>query len=110
MTDPNAPQDVRSILPARSRIVEIFRDDYPGWSLPPVLAWILMEGRQIPEPVPFLEALGARLVEAGAGLTRIRLSVPTLHPEVRSVGYTWVAGKPVTLWRVGHEVEQTATF
>jgi len=110
MTDPHTPQDIRAILPARSRIVEIFRDDLPGWPLPPVLAWILMEGRQIAEPVPFLEALGARLVEAGTGLSRIRLSVPTLHPEVRSVGYTWVQGKPVTLWRVGHEVEQTATF
>lgn len=110
MSDPRAPLDIRALLPARSRIVEIFRTDFPGWSLPPVLAWLLMDGRQIPEPMPFLEALGARLVEAGAGLSRIRLSVPTLHPEVRSVGYTWLPGKPVTLWRVGHEVQQTATF
>lgn len=110
VTEAGDPEDIRNILPARSRIIEIFRPDMPGWQLPPVLAWLLMEGRQIAEPVPFLQALGERLAEAGAGLSRIRLSVPTLHPEVRSVGYTWVRGEPVTLWRVGHEVQQTATY
>src|SRR5689334_13413815 len=42
-----------------------------GWSLAPVGAWIMIEGRHIANPQALLETLAARLNAAGASIDRL---------------------------------------
>src|SRR5262249_24673130 len=60
-----------------------------SWSLAPVGAWIMIEGRHIADPRALLEQLAARLNAAGAGIDRIGFVVRTIHPQVAAWGCYW---------------------
>jgi adenylate cyclase len=60
-----------------------------GWSLAPVGAWIMIEGRHIGDPKALLEALAARLNNAGAGIERLGFVVRTIHPQIAAWGCYW---------------------
>jgi adenylate cyclase len=60
-----------------------------GWSLAPVGAWIMIEGRHIGDPRALLEALAARLDAAGAGIERLGFTVRTIHPQIAAWGCYW---------------------
>lgn len=56
-------------------------------------SWLLSTGwefRILPE---FVAAFSRRLVEAGVPVTRLRLTLRTLHPQLVGVTYTWERGK-----------------
>jgi adenylate cyclase len=60
-----------------------------GWSLAPVAAWLMIEGRHMVDPVALLDALAARLNAAGAGLARLGFTVRTIHPQLLAWGCYW---------------------
>ncbi|MBI3374535.1 MAG: adenylate/guanylate cyclase domain-containing protein [Betaproteobacteria bacterium] len=60
-----------------------------GWSLAPVGAWLMLEGRHIVGPVALLEALAGRLDAAGARLDRLGFTVATIHPQILAWGCYW---------------------
>lgn len=91
-------------------VARLLRGELPGWSAAPAVAWLATEAGSINDPSVLLEQLAARLLEAGAPLWRLRVSMPTIHPEVRSMGYTWLRGEQVVPTRVGHEAMATQSF
>src|SRR5262249_44649947 len=60
-----------------------------GWSLAPVGAWIMIEGRHIADPQKLLEALAGRLNAAGAVIDRLGFTVRTIHPQIVAWGCYW---------------------
>jgi adenylate cyclase len=60
-----------------------------GWSLAPVGAWIMIEGRHIANPQALLETLAARLNAAGAAIDRMGFTVRTIHPQIVAWGCCW---------------------
>jgi adenylate cyclase len=63
-----------------------------GWSLAPVGAWIMIEGRHIADPRVLLEALATRLNAAGAQVGRLGFVVRTIHPQLAAWGCYWSQG------------------
>lgn len=60
-----------------------------GWSLAPVAAWIMIEGRHITDPVALLDALAERLNAAGARVERLGFTIRTIHPQLLAWGCYW---------------------
>jgi len=60
-----------------------------GWSLAPVGAWIMMEGRHITDPIALLDALAARLNAAGARIERLGFTIRIIHPQILAWGCYW---------------------
>jgi len=60
-----------------------------GWDPAPIIHWLLEEGRFLPDRSELARELGARLLDAGAPLWRLRLSMRTLHPLVAAVTSLW---------------------
>ena len=60
-----------------------------GWSLAPVAAWLMVEGRHVAEPTALLDALAARLDAAGARVARIGFTIRTIHPQLLAWGCYW---------------------
>lgn len=62
-----------------------------GWSLAPVGAWIMMEGRHITDPIARLDALAARLQsmskQAGVPLLLSKEFAAHIRRAVRSIGH-----------------------
>jgi len=54
-------------------------------------AWLLDAGRLLPGPAALLAALSRRLAAGGVPVWRTTLSVPTQHPEMTAMMYTWHA-------------------
>ena len=81
-----------------------------GWSLEPVAAWLLTEGRFITDPMALAEALMERLDLAGARIDRMRISSGTLHPQLMSVGLSWSRGEAARFWAGEHGVQNTDAY
>jgi adenylate cyclase len=60
-----------------------------GWSLAPVGAWMMIEGRFITDPIALLDELGARLDAAGAHIERFGFTIRTIHPQLLAWGCYW---------------------
>ena len=60
-----------------------------GWSLAPVGAWMMIEGRFITDPIALLVELGARLDAAGAHIERFGFTIRTIHPQLLAWGCYW---------------------
>ncbi|MGA8260051.1 MAG: adenylate/guanylate cyclase domain-containing protein [Arenicellales bacterium] len=59
----------------------------------PLSSWLLTTGWEFRILPGFVAAFSQRLVEAGIPVTRLRLTLRTLHPQLVGVTYTWEQGK-----------------
>jgi len=80
------------------------------WSLEPVATWLLTRGRRITDPRAFLGGLLEQLDSAGARIDRVRVSSPTLHPQLIALGMSWTRGEDVQLWSGQHGVQLTDAY
>ncbi len=80
------------------------------WSLEPVAVWLLTTGRRIINPRELLDGLVAQLDKAGARIDRIRVSSPTLHPQLAALGISWTRGEQAQLWSGMHGVLQSDAY
>jgi adenylate cyclase len=64
-----------------------------GWSLQPVIAWLVTRGRQSPGLGELADGVATTMVEAGAPLYRLRITMLTLHPQVNAWGGEWQRGE-----------------
>ncbi len=60
-----------------------------GWTLAPVLEWLIADGRFASGLGDLAGGLGAKLIACGAPIVRIRFASFTLHPMVRAWNGTW---------------------
>jgi adenylate cyclase len=81
-----------------------------GWSLAPVAAWLLTEGRRLTEPIALLDGLAAKLDEAGARVDRIRFTSGTLHPQLLAWGTFWNRGAGAEMWSGRHGILETDAY
>jgi len=80
------------------------------WSLAPVAAWLMIEGRRIGEPAALLAALAAQLDAAGAHVDRLVLTCTTIHPQLLAWGCRWRRGEGATGFTGLHGVETSDAF
>ena len=81
-----------------------------GWSLAPVAAWLLTEGRRLTEPIALLSGLAASLDAAGARVDRIRFTSGTLHPQLLAWGAFWNRGSGAQMWEGRHGILETQSY
>jgi len=81
-----------------------------GWSVAPVVEWLLDEGRLNPDPLKLIDALATRLLEAGAPVWRLRFAFFTIHPQVAVWAWTWTRGRETLVESIGHGVQQTDAY
>jgi adenylate cyclase len=60
-----------------------------GWSLAPVAAWLMVEGRHVGDPRALLDELAARLNASGARIARLGFTIRTIHPQIAAWGCYW---------------------
>ena len=60
-----------------------------NWPLDPVIDWLLEEGRFLTSIDALAAGLGGKLIEAGAPIARMRLSVRILHPLIAAMSAIW---------------------
>jgi adenylate cyclase len=78
---------------------------------PDLVLWLLGEGRRIVRDAEFFDAVCWRLLGAGLVVSRISLSVFTLHPQIVGLNFRWWRDRHVTeVLRVGYGVQQTADY
>ena len=84
----------------------------PGaaWPVEPVIDWLLGEGRLNTDPVALVDALAARLLQAGAPLWRMRLGFFTIHPQLAAWAYIWTRGQPTRIERIPYGVQRTGAY
>jgi adenylate cyclase len=81
------------------------------WSVEPAIDWLLDEGRFLTDIGALTHALGERLLEAGAPLSRLRISVRLLHPLLDALSAVWQpGGKATTTIPAAAGLEQRAGF
>lgn len=80
------------------------------WNLVPVLDWLVREGRLLPDVVPLVDALGARLLAAGAPLWRMTIGLQTIHPQLRAMGTVWRRDQPAYEQGRPHGIETSPAF
>jgi adenylate cyclase len=80
------------------------------WSLAPVAAWLMIEGRRIGEPAALLVALAAQLDAAGAHVDRLALTCATIHPQLLAWGCLWRRSGGATGFTGLHGVETSDAF
>ena len=88
----------------------LFENRLSGWPLAEVLSWLFTEGRHIEPAGDLVGRLCIRLVAAGAPLIRVRISLLTLHPQVRDFSFTWYRGRPVETERNQHGIENSPSY
>lgn len=89
---------------------QLFDNSLEGWPLDGVVIWLLTQGRLIEDSARFVGAVCERLVEAGAPLSRIRIGMHTLNPQVKALSYLWERGKKVEIARIPHGIENSSQF
>jgi adenylate cyclase len=81
-----------------------------GWSLAPVGAWLMLEGRHIVDPVALLAALAGRLDAAGASVDRLGFTLGTIHPQILAWGGFWTRSKGAAEFSGWHGVEHSDAY
>ena len=84
--------------------------DRRDWDLAPVIDWLAHEGRLLPDVVPLVDALGARLLAAGAPLWRMTVGLQTIHPQLRAMGTVWRRDQPAYEQGRPHGIETSPAF
>ena len=81
------------------------------WDLTPIIDWLFKEGRMLASADELTRQLGNRLLEQGAPLWRLRMSVRTLHPLLSATTSEWErdnsAIEPVS---VAHGIESRPAY
>lgn len=71
----------------------------PGESLTeysnPLASWMLREAWEATSSAELLDRLGRQLSEAGFGVSRMNVIIPTLHPQMASNAFVWRRGETV---------------
>ncbi|HXZ52317.1 MAG TPA: adenylate/guanylate cyclase domain-containing protein [Burkholderiales bacterium] len=81
-----------------------------GWSLAPVAAWLVIEGRRLADPAALLAGLAAQLDKAGARIDRLGFTCATLHPQLLAWGCLWTRGVGVVPFTGRHGIETSDAF
>ncbi|HTQ77136.1 MAG TPA: adenylate/guanylate cyclase domain-containing protein [Burkholderiales bacterium] len=81
-----------------------------GWSLAPVGAWLMIEGRHVGDPKALLEQLGARLAAAGAVVARIGFTIRTIHPQLVAWGCYWTRRSGSQLFAGRHGTQNSDAY
>ncbi len=81
-----------------------------GWSLAPVAAWLMLEGRLIADPVLLVDELVRRLDSAGARVDRLGFTVRTIHPQVLAWGCYWTRGSGTSQFTGRHGVQSSDAY
>ncbi len=93
-----------------SYLESLFRAEV-GWSLAPILAWVIKDGRHIKKPAAFIARLCDSLLAAGAPLWRLGLDIRTIHPRFAAWHLTWDRNaRRVDERMVGHSFSDTVTY
>ena len=98
---------------AESFIQIVGHYDSPGEAVvePDLALWLLGEGRRILRDAEFFDALCWRLLGSGLMVSRISMSVFTLHPQIVGLNFRWWRDRRVTeVLRVGYGIQQTADY
>lgn len=61
----------------------------------PLANWMLREAWEAASSAELLDRLGRQLVEAGFGVQRMNVIIPTLHPQMASNAFVWRRGDTV---------------
>lgn len=75
-------------------------DTTGGWALAPILLWLFREGRFLADPNELTQAVALRLVDAGAPLVRLRLSLRADGSRLAGWAAVWTRGQPLDRDRV----------
>jgi adenylate cyclase len=81
-----------------------------GWSLAPVAAWLMLEGRRIADPKDLLDALAARLDAAGAKIDRFGFTMRTIHPQLLAWGCYWTRKDGSSMFQGRHGTQNTDAY
>lgn len=87
--------------------------NYTGikWQVEPVIDWLLTEGRLVSTVDELTRNLGDALLSAGAPLSRIRLSMRTLHPLLAASTTAWSKTEDfIQPIESTHGIEQRSSF
>ncbi|HMA15907.1 MAG TPA: DUF427 domain-containing protein, partial [Kiloniellaceae bacterium] len=75
--------------------VEIDAGDAGVESANPLAAWLLREAWEAASSAELVERFARQLVEAGFGILRLTVIIPTLHPQLASNAFVWRRGQSV---------------
>jgi adenylate cyclase len=75
--------------------VEIDADDAGIESANPLAAWLLREAWEAASSAELVERFARQLAEAGFGILRLTVIIPTLHPQLASNAFVWRRGQSV---------------
>jgi adenylate cyclase len=104
---PVASTDTEDLI----QIVGQYDSDGVEVTEPDLVLWLLGEGRRIARDAEFFDALCWRLLGSGLVVSRVSLSVFTLHPQIVGLNFRWWRDRHVTeVLRVGYGVQQTADY
>jgi adenylate cyclase len=70
----------------------------------PILDWLLQEGRQLSRSRDLIDQFCRRLVEDGIRLSRVLVSIRTIHPQILASTYYWQPGAKAVEADFGHDV------
>lgn len=97
--------------PASPSLEDALSGRLEGWSLAPVLIWLLTEARKLSEPGPLIDALAGQLAAVGAPAWRLRIGMRTIHPQSIGIAVIWQRGKgPAEEVSVAHGVLETDAY
>ncbi|MEH6651068.1 MAG: adenylate/guanylate cyclase domain-containing protein [Motiliproteus sp.] len=81
------------------------------WSPDPIVDWLMTAGRALKCPQQLTAQLSRMLVESGAPLLRVRMSMRTIHPQITGSSYTWWRDRPdVEEYSPPHSILQSSDY
>ncbi|MFT5658621.1 MAG: adenylate cyclase [Gammaproteobacteria bacterium] len=81
------------------------------WSLDPIIEWLFKQGRLIDGQTQFVQTLSEKLLQAGAPIDRLTISLPTLNPLVKARSATWWKSTNKTIPFIAqHDIENTDRY
>jgi len=75
--------------------VEIVADEAAVESANPLAGWLLREAWEAASSAELVDRFARQLVEAGFGILRLSVIIPTLHPQLASNAFVWRRGQSV---------------
>lgn len=81
------------------------------WSLDPIIEWLFEQGRLIDSQTEFVQSLSERLLNAGAPVDKLIISLPTLNPLVKATSATWwKSTNKTTVFIADHSIDNTDRY